>query len=126
MPQCALQECHWWDPVELSGAGAEKGLQRTRVLSQLQTMFMATAKVRAGSFYSPPYFTFENPFFLFPQKNLMFYPAGPKSECVLDALGMTGPSVPGCAAVAQHSGLWELPVPQLLGHTEPEQGAHNH
>lgn len=84
---------------------------------------MATAKVGAGLLHSPPYFAFEN---LSPsKKSLMFYPARPKFECVL-LHGCPGDDRSLCAMAVQQWHSTQLTVPQLLGHTEPEQGAPNH
>lgn len=69
---------------------------------------MAITKVGAGLLHSPPYFTFENFFFPPPKKkNLMYYPAGPKSECVLfHGSQGTGPSV--LWLCSSGTALWSL------------------
>lgn len=80
----------------VASCGAENGATEERILSQLQSICHGNCKGRGWIIaFSSLLFEIFFFFFLLP-KIFMFYPAGPKFECVLlhASLGMTGPSVP--------------------------------
>lgn len=83
MPPCAPQECQWWHPVEQSRAGARNGATEEKgPLPAPDHLVMAAAKVGAWSIAFSSLLCFWKIFLPPYPQNLMFYPAGPKFECV--------------------------------------------